>query len=60
MLGDTMKITINSISNNNFEVVVVGKHGQFLKTEKHIDFQSACMAAKFLSVEYSCPIHNNE
>jgi hypothetical protein len=55
-----MKITINSVSNNNFVVVVVGKHGQFLKTEKHIDFQSACMAAKFLSVEYNCPIDNNE
>ena len=54
-----MKITVNPISSNNFEVAVIGKHGQLLKAEKHIDFQSAYMAAKFLSVEYNCPIHNN-
>jgi len=51
-----MKITVNPISNNNFEVVVVGKYGQLLKAEKHADFQSAHMSAKFLSVEYNCPI----
>ena len=55
-----MKITINTVLDNSFEVVVVGKHGKFLKGEKHIDFQSAYMAAKFLSVEYNCPIDSNE
>jgi hypothetical protein len=60
MLGDMMKITVNPISNNRFEVVVIGKRGQCLKAEKHADLQSAYMAAKFLSVEYNCPIDNNE
>jgi hypothetical protein len=60
MLGDTMKITINTISDNNFEVTVLGRYDLFVKTEKHTDFQSAHMAAKFLSVEYNCPIDSNE
>jgi hypothetical protein len=55
-----MKITITSIPNNNFEVAVIRTSGRTLKTEKHIDLQSANMAAKFLSVEYNCPIINNE
>ena len=55
-----MKITISPVSNNNFEVAVIGTSGQLLKAEKHIDLQSARMAAKFLSVEYNCPIRNNE
>ena len=55
-----MKITINSISDNNFQVAVVGQHGQLIKVEKHIDLQSASMAAKFLSVKHNCPIQDHE
>ena len=55
-----MKITIDSHTDNSFEVAVINNNGGHVEAEKHRDIQSANMAAKFLSVKYNCPIINNE